>query len=249
MWSMDTMKAAPGNPPSEPKRLVALTGAGISVDSGLKPFRGHDGLWEDHRIEDVATPVAWKRDPARVHRFYNERRAAAAKAKPNDAHLALASLDNRLRVDIITQNVDDLHERAGSAHILHLHGMLRMARSAGPDGYRADVGAKPLSVDSTSPAGYPLRPDVVWFGEAVPAMEDAVALVRKADVVLVIGTSLNVYPAAGLLFETSPGVPVFYIDPDPNLDAVPRHVTVIAETAASGLSIFIQTHLPHVLRT
>lgn len=242
------MRTAPGRTPSARKRLVVLTGAGISVDSGLKAFRGQDGLWENHRIEDVATPGAWSRDPALVNTFYNERRAAAAAAQPNAAHRLLARLEADLDVDLITQNVDDLHERGGSTRVLHLHGLLRMARGTGPLPYQVDLAGGPITNDMRSPDGYPLRPDIVWFGEAVPAMDEAVALVRQADAMLVIGTSLNVYPAAGLLFEVPAGRPVYYIDPDPNLDAIPKGVILIPEPAGSGLETFIQTHLPHVIR-
>lgn len=241
------MRTAPGNPPYARKRVVVLTGAGISVDSGLMPFRGHDGLWENHRIEDVATPGAWNRNPKLVNAFYDERRATAAAAQPNAAHRLLSSMEAWADVEVITQNVDDLHERGGSSTILHLHGRLRMARSTGPTPYRVDLGADPLTDDLRSPDGHPLRPDIVWFGEAVPAMEEAAARVRDADVMLVIGTSLNVYPAAGLLFEVRPGTPVFYIDPEPNLDAIPKGVTVIAQDATTGLQTFIETHLPHVI--
>lgn len=186
------------------KRIVVLTGAGISAESGLKTFRGADGLWEGHRVEDVACPEAWSRDPARVLRFYNERRQAVREAQPNAAHRALVDLERAYDVRIVTQNVDDLHERAGSSRVLHLHGEIMYARSTRDPGIVRHLVDADIELGDTCELGSQLRPHIVWFGEMVPAMEEAVELVSGADVLLVVGTSLQVYPAAGLVFE-APG--------------------------------------------
>jgi NAD-dependent deacetylase len=181
------------------KNIVIFTGAGISAESGLKTFRAADGLWEEHRIEDVATPDAWRRDPELVLRFYNERRRGVIAAQPNKAHRALVELEASAHVRIITQNIDDLHERAGSNHVLHLHGEIMQARSSIDEHCLYDTRGNDIHIGDVCELGSQLRPHVVWFGEAVPMMEPAVELVEQADIFLVVGTSLAVYPAASLL--------------------------------------------------
>ncbi|MEJ2880046.1 Sir2 family NAD-dependent protein deacetylase [Pedobacter sp. GR22-6] len=181
------------------KNIVVLSGAGISAESGIKTFRDADGLWEGHRIEDVATPEAWKRNPILVQQFYNERRKAVLAAVPNAAHLALAALQSHFIVHIITQNVDNLHERAGSKNVLHLHGIITKAQSDLDSSLTYPVNGWELSFEEKCKYGQPLRPHIVWFGEEVPNMVPAVALCKKADIFAVIGTSLQVYPAAGLV--------------------------------------------------
>lgn len=193
------------------KHIVVLTGAGISAESGLKTFRDSDGLWNGYRIEDVATPEAFAANPALVLDFYNMRRRDAAAAQPNEAHLNVAALENTYRVSVITQNVDDLHERAGSTQILHLHGQLNQMRSvARPDRIYPIKGD--IHIGDRDPFGDPLRPHIVWFGEAVPAMEEAATLAEQADALVIIGTSLQVYPAAGLAHYVPAGTPIIVVD-------------------------------------
>ena len=216
------------------KRLVIFSGAGISAESGIRTFRGSDGLWENHAIEDVATPQAWQRDPDRVLRFYNERRKQVIDAQPNKAHYACAELQKSFDTNVITQNIDDLHERAGSRQVLHLHGEIRKARSSLRDDLILDIEGTEIKRGEFCPQGSQLRPHVVWFGEAVPMMEAAFEISTSADIFVVVGTSLNVYPAAGLLFHTRPECEAFLIDPDPNI-SVPDHVTYINEKASTGL--------------
>ena len=188
-------------------KVVVLTGAGISAESGLLTFRDAGGLWEGHKVEDVATPEAFARDPQLVLNFYNQRRAQLQQVTPNPAHLALVDLEQAYDVHIITQNVDDLHERAGSSHILHLHGELTKVRSSVNENYViAWDGDQQL--DDKDPQGYPMRPFIVWFGEAVPLIENAVSIIANADVVLVVGTSMQVYPAASLLDYAPLNIPV-----------------------------------------
>lgn len=214
------------------KKCVVLTGAGISADSGLKTFRDAGGLWEGHRVEEVATPEAFARNPQLVLDFYNERRRQAAEALPNAAHQALAKLESYYRVHIITQNVDDLHERAGSSHVLHLHGELNKVRSsANADDVTEFHGNQTL--DDKDKNGHPMRPFIVWFGEDVPLFPQAVETVRDADVVMVVGTSLKVYPAASLLAYAPPQAEVFLVDPHPSV--VPAYVEVIAKKAKDGV--------------
>ncbi len=193
--------------------VVVISGAGMSAESGLRTFRDSDGLWEGHRVEDVATPQAWQRNPKLVLEFYNQRRSALAKAVPNQGHLSLVELEAAFNVEIVTQNVDDLHERAGSSQVLHLHGELTKARSLIDESYVQYIGYVPIEWGQMCPAGGQLRPHIVWFGEAVPAMDRAVEVVSRADIVLVIGTSLVVYPAAGLVSGVRTGVPIYVIDP------------------------------------
>ncbi|WP_202405546.1 MULTISPECIES: SIR2 family NAD-dependent protein deacylase [Gammaproteobacteria] len=199
------------------EHVVVLTGAGISAESGLSTFRDAGGLWEQVDLEDVATPEAWARNPELVRDFYNQRRHQVLAARPNAAHEALVNLENRCRVSVVTQNVDNLHERAGSSHVLHLHGSIMEARSAVDPEEVLELGEQDLSPDLTCSRGHPMRPNVVWFGEAVPAMETAAQLVSRADHLLVVGSSLNVYPAASLVQFVEPGVPVSVVDPDARL--------------------------------
>jgi len=200
------------------KTIVVLTGAGMSAESGIPTFRDAGGLWEGHRVEDVATPQAWLRNPALVLDFYNQRRARLAHVEPNEGHLGLARLQERFDVRIITQNVDDLHERAGSRQVLHLHGSLTQARSThaglGEENNMVfDIGYRAINPGDKCPRGSQLRPHIVWFGEDVPMIGRAIELARRADIFVVIGTSLVVYPAAGLLDHAPPGAPVYLIDP------------------------------------
>ncbi|MCO6430940.1 MAG: NAD-dependent deacylase [Deltaproteobacteria bacterium] len=195
------------------RRLIALTGAGISAESGLKTFRDHDGLWEGYSIEEVATPEAWRRNPQLVQRFYDERRKAVIESQPNGAHLALAQLEDRYRVTIITQNIDDLHERAGSTDVLHLHGQIRKAQSSLDPRLIYDIEGWQIPMGKKCEKGSQLRPHVVWFGEAVPMMEAAIDVAAQAEVFVVIGTSLVVYPAASLVEFVPRSSLKFLIDP------------------------------------
>ena len=181
------------------EKIVILSGAGISAESGLRTFRDSDGLWENHRIEDVATPEAWFKDPELVLKFYNDRRKQVNEAKPNDAHFALAKLESHYEVNIITQNIDDLHERAGSSNVHHLHGEINKARSTSDPSLIYKLDHWEMKMGDTCDQGSQLRPHIVWFGEAVPMIEYVIPYVETADKLLVIGTSLAVYPAAGLL--------------------------------------------------
>lgn len=221
--------------------IVVLTGAGISAESGLQTFRDAGGLWEGHAIHDVATPEAWARQPEVVNRFYNQRRQQLLQVAPNAAHIALAQLEQRAEVRIITQNVDDLHERAGSTQVLHLHGQLLQVRSSSqPDevyDWRGD-----LTRHDVDRQGQPLRPNIVWFGEAVPAMDTAVDWVQRADQVLVVGTSLQVYPAAGLLYDVPPQVPITYIDPHPaQVTGIEKRLNALALTAVEGVPAWCES--------
>jgi NAD-dependent deacetylase len=214
-------------------KIVVLTGAGISQESGLKTFRDQDGLWENHRVEEVATPEAWANDPELVLRFYNERRRQLNQVVPNAAHKGLADLQDRFEVAIITQNVDDLHERAGSRQVLHLHGSLKLARSTYNPNWIVPI-EEDLKLGDTCPDGGQLRPHIVWFGEPVPAMETAVEWVNSADLLLIVGTSLQVYPAASLFQYTPPKAPIVLIDPNPAPIQHPQ-LLVIPEVATIGV--------------
>lgn len=194
-------------------KIVVISGAGISAESGLSTFRGSGGLWEGYDIQEVASPQGWETDPETVLQFYNLRRRQAAEAKPNKAHKALADLEKQFEVVIITQNVDDLHERAGSNDVMHLHGELRKARSEKDESLVIDIGSDPIKLGDLAEDGAQLRPHVVWFGEMVPMIEPAAMEVAKADILIVIGTSLVVYPAAGLIHYAKAGIPKYIIDP------------------------------------
>jgi NAD-dependent deacetylase len=220
------------------KRLVVLSGAGISAESGLGTFRDSGGLWEKYPIEEVATPEAWQKNPALVTEFYNMRRKQAYDAQPNDGHKILAELENKYDVNIITQNIDDLHERAGSSHVLHLHGEITKVKSSGPNAEKAYYPKIDWEVKmgDLCPEGYQLRPHVVWFGEAVPMLEQAAEIVKTADVFLVVGTSLNVYPAAGLIHYAPNNCKKYVVDPN-NVN-VTNQFQYILENATKGLAIF-----------
>ncbi len=217
------------------KKVVILTGAGISAESGLKTFRDSDGLWEEHRIEDVATFEAWERNPDLVIKFYNDRRKQLLEAEPNAAHFALAALEKKYDVTVITQNVDDLHERGGSTKVLHLHGELKKVRSTVDDSLVYTLEGWELKKGDVCEKGSQLRPHIVWFGEAVPMIEQAQQVTSQADIFIVIGTSLNVYPAAGLLYYVKPGSPIYLIDPNAKpMQAMPN-LTIIKEKAGMGV--------------
>lgn len=219
------------------KKIVVLTGAGISAESGIRTFRDADGLWEEHRIEDVATPEGWAANPELVLRFYNQRRAQLFDVQPNAGHEALVALEKYFEVHVVTQNVDDLHERAGSSRVLHLHGELRKVRS---DRYEHLVYPCEMDIQlgDTCERGYQLRPHIVWFGESVPMLGPAAELAEQADVFLIVGTSLQVYPAASLMVYARPDIPFFYIDPKPQVNhqlAAMPNLTVLAEPATVGV--------------
>jgi len=218
------------------KKLVILTGAGMSAESGVKTFREAGGLWEQHRVEDVASPEGFYRNPELVMEFYNQRRKQLLTVKPNKGHIELAELEKYFDVQIITQNVDNLHERAGSSNVLHLHGELMKARSTGPgeEVYHIDPENIELNVGDKCPKGFQLRPHIVWFGEAVPEIENAIRFVEQADIFVIIGTSMNVYPAAGLIHYVPSGVPIYLIDPN-DVNVYSRNVTVIQKGASEGV--------------
>ncbi len=221
------------------KKLVVLSGAGISAESGLKTFRDSDGLWEGYNVEDVATPRAWKRDPALVLEFYNQRRQNVLLAEPNFAHIGLASLEDKFDVTIITQNIDDLHERAGSTNVVHLHGQIFKMRSERDDSKIYDIRGDMKLGDKAADGGQ-LRPHIVWFEEPVPMIEKAISIVSKADLFVVIGTSLMVYPAAGLVNYASPMIPKFIIDKKIPYAASQENLTVIEMTATEGVKELIK---------
>ncbi len=218
------------------KRLVVLSGAGISAESGLKTFREMGGLWEEYDISEVATPEAWRRNPELVLRFYNERRKALLTAVPNAGHTGLVGLEKYFDVRIITQNVDDLHERAGSSFVLHLHGELKKSRSTADERLIYDIPGSELKWGDSCEKGSQLRPHIVWFGEAVPMMDRAIKEVEGADVFVVVGTSLQVYPAASLIDFVPRNVPVYLIDPNETAVGSSRRVTFIREKASTGVA-------------
>lgn len=217
------------------KKIVVLTGAGMSAESGLKTFRDSDGLWENHNVYDVATPEAWERDPEMVLKFYNDRRKQVRVAEPNKAHVALGKLEQKYNVSIITQNIDDLHERAGSTHVIHLHGEVNKARSSVDSGLVYELDHWEMKMGDTCEKGFQLRPHIVWFGEAVPMIEKAIPIVEMADVVMVIGTSLSVYPAAGLLNYATSSSQKYYIDPKGYEGDNHYPIEMIKETAGVGV--------------
>ena len=217
-------------------KLIILTGAGRSAESGIKTFRDSDGLWENYRIEEVCTPEALERNPELVNHFYNERRKQLYEAQPNAGHIGLAELEKYFDVRIITQNIDDLHERAGSSRVLHLHGELKKVRSSIHPDKIYDLDGWELKPGTRCEDGSLLRPHVVFFGEAVPNIEPAIELVRQADLFVVIGTSLAVYPAASLLRYVPEGIPVFLIDPHIPQAVRNSGIHFIEETASAGVA-------------
>ncbi len=221
------------------KRIVVLTGAGISADSGLKTFRDADGLWEGHDVTQVATPEAFQHNPELVLRFYNERRQQLKTVEPNDGHRALVDLEEKYDVQIITQNVDDLHERAGSSQILHLHGELVKGRSSIDPTLILDLDGD-IRLGDKAPDGSQLRPHIVWFGEAVPKMEIAASLCLQADICLIIGTSLVVYPAAGLVDFVPLDSPIYVVDPKVPEIYSSHTIEVIAERGSIGVPLLVE---------
>ena len=218
------------------KHLVVLTGAGISAESGIKTFRDADGLWEGHDVMEVATPEGFAKNPKLVLEFYNQRRKQLHEVQPNSAHYDLAALEANYKVSIITQNVDDLHERAGSQSVIHLHGELLKARSS-KDYNNIKPWTNDLVLGDLCEDGHQLRPHIVWFGEDVPMIETAMEVCKTADILLIIGTSMQVYPAAGLMHYVPHKTPIYFIDPKPAIDSQP-HLTVISETATKGMIKF-----------
>ena len=218
-------------------KIVVLTGAGISAESGIKTFRDSDGLWEGQDVMEVASPQGWEANRELVSEFYNLRRAQLLEVEPNAAHKAFADLEEDFHVQIVTQNVDDLHERAGSTSVVHLHGELLKVRSSVDEEYILDW-EKDLNAEDVCPKGSPLRPHIVWFGEQVPLLETAANLVADADALFIVGTSMQVYPAAGLLHYAGPQVPIYFIDPRPNIEPNPQ-IKVYAHTATEGVPMAI----------
>ncbi len=227
------------------KKLVVLTGAGVSAESGITTFRDSNGLWENYKVEDVATIEGWYKDPALVLDFYNARRSQLASVKPNSAHLAIAALENDYDVTVVTQNVDNLHERAGSTRIIHLHGELTKVRPENcfneMDLYSEeqvfDIGTDSIALGDLAPNGVQLRPHIVWFGEAVPKINQAIDAVEAADVLLIVGTSLRVYPAAGLYAYAKSDTPIYIIDPK-QVPVSDGRITHIKEVATKGMEVF-----------
>ena len=217
------------------KRLVVLTGAGISAESGIATFRDSGGLWEGHRVEDVATPEGWQKNPGMVLEFYNQRRKRALEAKPNRGHEVLVELEQHFEVTVVTQNVDDLHERAGSTKVIHLHGSLFESRSSADENLVYPIKGWELNLGHTCEKGSQLRPNIVWFGEMVPMIEVAVHQASHAHIFLVVGTSMVVYPAAGLIHYVPVESPKFVVDPKiPEVGSIP-YLTMIADKASTGM--------------
>ena len=228
------------------RKIAVLTGAGVSAESGISTFRDSNGLWENYNVEDVASIEGWYRNPGLMLDFYNARRRQLAEVKPNAAHLAIAALENDYDMTVITQNVDNLHERAGSTRIIHLHGELTKVRPEDccneQDGFSEesvfDIGYDEIHLGDKAPDGAQLRPHIVWFGEAVPKMEQAINAVEKADIMLIVGTSLQVYPAAGLYRYAGIDTPIYIIDPK-DVPVHDKRITHIKDVATSGMEKFI----------
>jgi NAD-dependent deacetylase len=222
------------------KNLIVLTGAGMSSESGIRTFRDSGGLWEEYDVNEVATPMAWLKNRDLVLRFYNERRSQLAACKSNSGHLGIAALEKYFNVHVITQNIDNLHERAGSTKVLHLHGELTKARSTADPSLVYDIGYKDIKPGDVCEKGSQLRPHIVWFGEAVPNMDEAVRITSTADVFVVVGSSLNVYPAAGLIGYAPGEASLWLIDPNDVYVPVNRNVEVIKEPATKGVEILTE---------
>lgn len=221
------------------KKVVVFSGAGMSAESGIATFRDSNGLWENYKIEEVATPEAWNKNPQIVQKFYNIRRNNILNAQPNEAHYSVAKLQSKHLVTVITQNIDDLHERAGSSNVLHLHGNIMFAKSSGPNKekkYYPVTGDLDLAKDFCDD-GYPLRPHVVWFGEDVPNYTKALEIIQEADVLIVIGTSLNVYPAAGLIHYAPQHCACYVIDPSIQQNQLPGQFTLLQMGAVEGMKL------------
>ena len=223
------------------KKLVVLTGAGISAESGIRTFREMGGLWEEYDVMEVASIEGWNKNPELVQRFYNARRKQLFTVEPNLGHLALAQAEKDFEVHIITQNVDNLHERAGSTRITHLHGELTKAKSTGDPNLIYEIGDRELAMGDLCETGHQLRPHIVWFGEPVPMIPEAAEIAAQADIFAVVGTSLNVYPAAGLLDYAPMGIPIFLIDPHDVAVYSRRDVTFIKEPASTGVAKMLET--------
>ena len=226
------------------KKIVILTGAGMSAESGISTFRDSNGLWENHRVEDVASPEGWYKDKNLVLEFYNQRRLQLINSEPNKGHQLLAELEANFDVEIITQNVDNLHERGGSTKVLHLHGELMKARSTGAGAEVFDISPSQPLIDlgDRCPKGFQLRPHIVWFGEAVPEIENAIHIVQEADIFVIIGTSLKVYPAASLVNYVQRGCPIYLIDPN-EISNLSSTITVIRKGASEGILELKTNHL------
>lgn len=222
------------------KKLVVFSGAGVSAESGIQTFRDSDGLWEQHNIEDVATPEAFAKNPALVLDFYNQRRSRIGEVQPNEGHKSLALLDSAFETTVITQNIDDLHERAGSKNILHLHGEITKARCSKNSNDIQSIGYKNIEIGQLSKSGHQLRPHIVWFGEAVPAYEDALPIISNCDILIVVGTSLNVYPAAGLIHYATKAEQKIIVDPNMNSNEIPDGFELKKGSAASVLPNLVQ---------
>ncbi|MBR3612854.1 MAG: NAD-dependent protein deacylase [Bacteroidaceae bacterium] len=230
------------------KKIVILTGAGMSVESGLATFRGGGGLWDNYPVEQVATPQGFAANPSLVLEFYNKRRIELLGVAPNEGHRLVASLEEKYDVTVVTQNVDDLHERAGSTSVIHLHGeLMKVCSSRNPADLRyvrtLQPSAPTIKVGDLAADGSQLRPFIVWFGEAVPLMEDAIMAMRDIDAFVIIGTSLNVYPAAGLLHYAPAGVPIYLIDPNDVAAVLPSNVVHIRKGASEGMRLLIDDYL------
>jgi NAD-dependent deacetylase len=225
------------------QQITILTGAGISAESGISTFRDANGLWENHRIEDVATPDAWRKNPELVQEFYNLRRKQLFEVEPNAAHLAITNLENKFNVQVVTQNVDDLHERAGNSNVLHLHGQLKQVRSIGYPYQVYDLDGWELLMGDTCEDGHQLRPHIVWFGEDVPNLPVAAELVSKSAAVIIVGTSLNVYPAASLYQYAPVATPIWIVDPKANELVYPDSIIPISEQAGAALPWLVQSLL------
>jgi NAD-dependent deacetylase len=227
------------------KHIVIMTGAGISAESGIKTFRDADGLWEGHDVMQVATPEGWAKNQELVLKFYNDRRRQLFEVQPNAAHKAIAALQEKFKVTVITQNVDDLHERAGSKHIVHLHGELRKSRSTKYPDLVYDCDGD-INIGDVCEKGAQLRPHIVWFGEAVPLLELAAQITAEAEIVMVVGSSMQVYPAAGLVSYAPPFAPVYYVDPKPAVNyemKMHKNLTIFAENATTGVGKIVEALL------
>ena len=229
---------------TEKKKLVVLSGSGISAESGISTFRGGNGLWDNVPVEEICTPEGWYRNPAKVLEFYNKRRAQLGEVEPNDAHRIIVELEADYNVDVITQNVDNLHEKAGSTNVIHLHGeatKVRPEHGVYDDSYSErevfDIGYEAVNLGDKAPNGSQLRPHIVFFGEAVPKIERAIDVVAEADIVLIVGTSMQVYPAAGLYRYAGPDTPIYVIDPA-DMPLTDRRITHIKEVATKGMEKF-----------
>ncbi|HEA22468.1 hypothetical protein LCGC14_2004930 [marine sediment metagenome] len=228
------------------KKIAVLTGAGVSAESGINTFRDAGGLWEGHDVMEVASPEGFARNPALVLDFYNQRRRQLKEVFSNRAHFALVELEQFFDVSIITQNVDDLHERAGSSNVIHLHGELLKMRSTHDDNSILDCEGD-IKLGDLTEQGHQLRPHIVWFGEAVPLLEEAATKVQLADIVIIIGTSMQVYPAAGLVNFAKPGIPIYFIDPKPSVSKYEfDNLTIIPKTAVNGVPVLVSELIAEV---